>query len=105
MNNQNKLEVEILTGPLDGHIVTLVGDTEWTRSAGSILLTFPWDDELGQPQSHFIIEDDKWLIEPCDSLHGTYILNRELKLSEKTILQEGDILKASRTWMRIKSIK
>ena len=104
MNEYKKLELEILTGPLDGYVVTLEGETEWRESANGSPLAFPWDDELGQPQSRFIIEDEKWLIEPYDSAHGTYIANRQLRLSEKTALQEGDLLKASKTWMRIKSI-
>lgn len=104
MSENKKIEIEVLSGPLDGHKIKLEEEVEWTRLAGG-LLAFPWDDELGQPQSKFSIEEGKWLIEPISSLHGTYILNRDIKLSEKTFLQKGDILKASRTWMMIKSIE
>ena len=104
MIENNKLVLEILTGPLDGHIVTLKGETKWTQSVGS-LLSFPWDDELGQPQGRFIVEEGKWLIEPFSSPHGTYILNKDVKLPNKTILEKGDLLKASRTWMLIKAIE
>jgi hypothetical protein len=103
MSEQAKLEVEILTGPLDGYIITLEIETELTRLTGG-LLAFPWDDELGQPQCRFIFDGVKWLIEPNDSPHGTYILNRDIKLSEKIIVQKGDLLKASRTWMIIRNI-
>ncbi len=104
MNKNNKIEIEILNGPLDGFIIVIESDAEWTRLAGG-LLAFPWDDELGQPQSRILFEEDKWLIEPISSAHGTYIFSREIKLSDKTVLQKGDILKASRTWILIKSFE
>jgi hypothetical protein len=104
MNNSKKLDIEVLSGPLDGYQITLENDTEWTRSPGG-LLAFPWDDELGQPQSRFVFEGDQWVVEPFSSPHGTYILNQEKKISEKTAIQSGDLIKASRTWLMIKSIK
>lgn len=104
MNQGKKVEIEVLTGPLDGHVIELTEQTEWTRSVGS-LLSFPWDHELGQPQSRFFVEDDQWVVEPADSPHGTYIVNQEKRLAEKTILQKGDLLKASRTWMIVKVVE
>lgn len=104
MNDEKKIEIELLTGPLDGLVIKLTEPTEWTQSVGS-LLSFPWDNELGQPQSRFFVEDDQWILEPVDSPHGTYIVNKKKRLSEKLVLQKGDILKASRTWMMIKAIE
>jgi hypothetical protein len=104
MSERKRIEIEVLTGPLDGHVIELKEETEWTGSVGG-LLSFPWDDELGRPQGRFVFEEDQWLIEPQNSPHGTYILNREKKLSEKTVLQKGDLLKASRTWMMINAIE
>jgi len=103
MDKGKKLDIEVLTGPLDGHVITIEDKAEWTCLAGG-LLAFPWDTELGQPQSWFMVEEEDWLIEPISSSHGTYIFNREMKLSEKTVLQKGDILKASKTWIMIKDM-
>lgn len=104
MNSRKKIIFEILAGPLDGHVITLENDTEWTRAVGS-LLSFPWDDDLGQPQGRFLIEENQWMIEPFNSPHGTYFVNRETSLSERAVLQEGDLLKASRTWIMVRLIE
>jgi len=104
MSEGKKIEIEVLAGPLDGHVIELTEETEWTRSVGG-LLSFPWDDGLGQPQGQFVVEEDQWLIEPQKSPHGTYIVNRDMKLSENTVLQKGDLIKASRTWMLVKAIE
>lgn len=103
MSEGKKIEIEVLTGPLDGHVIELTEETEWTGSVGG-LLSFPWDDELGQPQGRLVFEEDQWLIEPVDSPHGTYIVSREKRLFEKAVLQKGDLLRASKTWMIIKAI-
>jgi hypothetical protein len=103
MSSRKKIIFEILAGPLDGHVITLENDTEWTRAVGS-LLSFPWDDDLGQPQGRFLIEENQWMIEPFNSPHGTYIINREIKLSNKIGLQKGDLIKASATWIMIKDV-
>ena len=34
MNKNNKIEIEILNGPLDGFIIVIESDAEWTRLAG-----------------------------------------------------------------------
>jgi len=98
----NDLALEILSGPLDGAAITLETGAEWSR-AGDGPLAFPWDDELGQPQARFTVEDDGWYLEGLDAPHGTYRINREerLKKKEKAQLKSGDILKASQTWLLV----
>jgi hypothetical protein len=103
MSEQNKLEVEILTGPLDGHVLTLETETQWTRLLDNAL-SFPWDDELGEPQATFTPETDGWALTPHKSTHNTYRVNTEKKLTDKISLKAGDILKASRTWLLVKSL-
>lgn len=100
MSEQTKLELEILTGPLDGLAVTLESETEWTRNAGS-LLSFPGDEELGEPQATFSPEADGWALTPHKSPHNTYRVNTEEKLEDKIFLEADDILKASRIWLLI----
>jgi len=102
-SGNKKLTLEVLSGPLDGYIVILESDSEWTRAPGG-KIAFPWDEELGKPQSRFLLEQGQWLIEPFNSIHNTYILSRDTKILEKTALQLGDMLKASKTWMMIKDI-
>ena len=98
-----ELVLEILNGPLDGYVVILEGATDWTQALNS-RMAFPWDDELGVPQCRFIPEQNRWWIEPVRSSHHTYVLNRDMRILEKTALQLGDILKASKTWLLIKDI-
>ena len=102
MSEQPKLTLEILSGPLDGHIVTLETSTEWTRAPGN-LLSFPWDDELGQPQAHFALEEGGWQLEGAkDARRGTHILRQEGEDSLPALLESGDILKASSTWLLVR---
>jgi hypothetical protein len=102
-DKHQELVLEILNGPLDGHVIILESGTEWTR-APERRMAFPWDDELGEPQCRFIPEQKRWWIEPVRSAHHTYVLNRDMRILEKTALQLGDILKASKTWLWIKDI-
>lgn len=103
MSEHSKLELEILTGPLDGHVISLATETEWTCEPGS-LLSFPWDKGLGTPQATFALNDHKWILLPHNSPHNTYRLNlsSEGRLNGNIILTEGDILKASQTWLWVK---
>jgi hypothetical protein len=102
-DKHQELVLEILSGPLDGHVVILEGATEWTQAPNS-KMAFPWDQELGEPQCRLIPEQNRWWIEPFRSAHHTYVLNRDMRILEKTALQLGDILKASKTWLLIKDI-
>jgi hypothetical protein len=94
------LELEVLTGPLDGHIISLQADAEWT-GAGSGPLAFPWDDELGEPQVLLTLDEHGWGIESRKSPHGTYRINQEEKVQGRIQLEQGDVLKASNTWLLI----
>jgi len=97
------LELEILSGPLDGARLQLETETEWTRQLGS-LLSFPWDDDLGEPQARFIPVTGGWQIEPATAKRGTHLLRSEAEDRLPAILQTGDILKASSTWLRVLAI-
>lgn len=97
--NSPKLKLEILGGPLDGHVVTLEAETDWSR-VGAGALSFPWDEELGAPQARFSSVDGHWWLQAHDALHGTYCLNRGERgerVEGMVALQEGDLLKASDT--------
>ena len=54
----SKLSLEILSGPLDGHVVTLSTKTVLSR-CGEGALVFPFDTELGEPQAIFLPEGDR----------------------------------------------
>ena len=101
MQNIPTLTLEILSGPLDGTTFTLIGETEWTR-AGTGSLSFPWDVELGMPQVRFKPDAGVWVLTGVQSPHGTYRLNTEERITTETLrITEGDILKASDTWLLV----
>ena len=102
MSKHSKLELEILTGPLDGHIVLLDTETEWTRQVGS-QLSFPWDEELGEPQARFSLIASGWQLERANAKRGTHVLRQDVEESLPAVLVAGDIVKASNTWMCVKS--
>lgn len=104
MNQKPILTLEILSGPLDGATLTLTDETEWTR-AGTELLAFPWDAELGTPQARLKPDAEGWTLTGVQSLHGTYCIHTQERLITETVrLVEGDILKASDTWLRCNAL-
>jgi len=102
MRAQHSLRLEIVSGPLDGAVVTLTRDTAWS-SEGAGPLAFPWDAELGHPQAWFLPVDDAWVLEGVTSQHGTYRMNTEEPVNDgqQIKLAPGDVLKASSTWLRV----
>lgn len=98
MSAYPKLILEIISGPLDGALITLDADTVWGK-AGTGPLTFPWDDELGETQARFIVDEAGWQVESMKSPHGTYLVNKGERINEKVQLTHGDLLKASQTWL------
>jgi hypothetical protein len=106
MNESRTLKLEVLSGPLDGTLIALETDAEWSRAGdGETPLTFPWDTELGAPQARltFDAEEGRWYLEGLDAPHGTYRVNREERLTGKKVqLKGGDIIKASQTWLLVR---
>ena len=101
MSQTKPLILEVLSGPLDGAIIELVAETAWTKAPGSPL-SFPWDEELGEPQATLTPETDGWILTTIRSPHNTYRLNTKERLTDKIVLSGDDILKASQTWLLVK---
>lgn len=95
-----KLELEVLTGPLDGAHLTLTTEAAWTRQPGSPL-SFPWDSDLGEPQARFVPGEQGWRVEPVSTKRGTHLLRPDAEDRLPVVLQVGDVLKASHTWLRV----
>jgi hypothetical protein len=93
-----KLSLEILNGPLDGHVETLESETDWSKE-GEGSLSFPWDEELGTPQARFFVEDGKWWLKVSSTRRSTRH-NME-PIEDKAPLGEGDLLKAANTWLLV----
>lgn len=104
MSEERKLELEVLSGPLDGVIIPLAGGADWTRD-GEGSLAFPWDDELGEPQARFKLDEGGWSLEGFDAPHGTYRVNEGERVSARIQLARGDLLKASNTWLLVQRIE
>jgi hypothetical protein len=100
MSEISPLELEVLTGPLDGTHLHLTAETAWTRQPGSPL-SFPWDTELGQPQARFVPGEQGWRLEPANAKRGTHLLRPDAEDELPATLQAGDVLKASHTWLRV----
>jgi hypothetical protein len=103
MTRKPKLELEVLGGPLDGYVISLETKTEWTRQPGS-LLSFPWDMSLGEPQAFFMNVEQGWVLEHANAKRGTHIIRSDYEDQLPTILRDGDILKASNTWLKVRSV-
>lgn len=99
-----KLSLEILSGPLDGHVMTLETETSWSKE-GEEALSFPWDEELGVPQARIFPEGGRWWLKGYDAPHGTYCISRGERIEEKAQVEDGDMLKASGTWMLVCKIE
>lgn len=99
--SQPKLTLEILSGPLDGQVVTLNAATEWSRT-GTSALSFPWDEELGTPQARFTFTDDSWWLEPIGGARSTR--HNGEQVHDRVQLTAEDVLKAANTWLQVKQI-
>lgn len=102
MSKKSSLILQVINGPLDGLEIILTHSMDLSKT-GETSLSFPWDDELGNPQATFGLENGNWTLTPHNSPHHTYRINTEETISEKTSLVKGDILKASRTWLIVNS--
>jgi hypothetical protein len=103
MSVQRKLTLEVLSGPLDGAMIMLEGKADWGQT-GTGPLAFPWDDELGEPQARFTVHGQGWHMQGLKAPHGTYQVNKGGRISETVVLDQGDLLKASQTWLRVQDI-
>lgn len=102
MSTIQRIVVEILSGPLDGMVVELAEDTDWGREAKDAF-SFPWDEGLGNPQARFMHDGDAWQLQCIASEHGTYRARTGERFTEGTLaLAEGDVVKASNTWLLIR---
>ena len=103
MSTHRRLTLEVLSGPLDGAAILLEGKADW-RQTGTGPLAFPWDDELGEPQARFTVNEQGWRVEGLESPHGTYQVNAGERITDTVSLNPGDLLKASQTWLRVQDI-
>jgi len=99
--NQSQLSIEIRSGPLDGQIVTIEAEAEWSR-AGNGILSFPWDETLGTPQARFVFVEGAWWLEPLPNPRSTRRNGEQIR--QKIALSEGDWLKAASTLLFIKEV-
>ena len=104
MSAEHALALEVLNGPLDGAIITLTTESEWSR-VGEGPLVFPWDKELGSPQARFAPGEEGWQLQGIRSAHGTYRINSNERIVEGQLqLAQGDVLKASQTWLQVRLV-
>lgn len=102
MSPTRPLELEILSGPLDGERLTLTEPTEWSRQ-GIGPLVFPWDTKLGIPQGRFVPNESGWSVEPNPLASPVSLVNRNEKLAGPVQLEEGDVLRAGTSWLLVLS--
>jgi len=102
MNGVNPLELEVLSGPLDGEILKITEPTEWSQS-GRGPLTFPWDRKLGTPQAVLVPREGGWSLEPSDTPVPISLVTRDQKLTGPILLVEGDVLRAGTSWLLVLS--
>jgi hypothetical protein len=95
------LLLEVLSGPLDGELIRLDREADWTRSSEGPL-AFPWDGELGQPQARFAPVAGGWELQAVEEAGGTWHLNRREQVTGVVPLVAGDVLGASTTWLLVR---
>lgn len=97
------LTLDILSGPLDGHLIVLEDETEWCTT-GTGALSFPWDNGLGTPQARIFPKDDQWYIAGYAGKRRTHHQRDgtdTIVTHEPLPLAPGDILHASVTWLQV----
>ena len=103
MGQQSLLEIEVLSGPLDGATIELHEPEDWTRTCAGPL-AFPWDPELGTPQARFVPDEHGWTLEAIPSKHGTYRITSNERIEGTVRLEPKDVLKASTTWLLVRRV-
>jgi hypothetical protein len=103
MSETTPLILEIVSGPLDGTVLTLNEAAEWTAGPGS-LLSFPWDGHLAAPQARFAPAAGGWTLQGFDTPHGTYRVFQDESVREPVPLKEGDLLRAGWTWILVRKL-
>ncbi len=98
-----KLVLEILSGPLDGQILTLESETAWGKK-GEGPLIFPWDTELGNCQAKFFPKEGSWWIGNCSAFYSTYCLNRKGQIENSLQLKGDDLLQSCATLLLVREI-
>jgi hypothetical protein len=102
MTTSAQLTLEILSGPLDGCIISLDSSADWTSEPGSPL-SFPWDEELDAPQAQLKPDRDGWTLHPTPATRrNTHLLRPDSEARLPAALQPGDILKAGNTWLLVR---
>ena len=104
MSSTAKMVLEVLAGPLDGAEIPLESAADWSKG-GSGPLVCTWDEELGDPQAHFTVDDSGWHVGAVDAPHGTYRMNKNERLAESRQIAQGDIFRASQTWLLVRRIE
>ena len=97
------LTLEVLNGPLDGAEIQITAETAWTKGLGGPL-SFPWDNELGEPQAVITPSENGWFLVPNPSAQGIYRINTKEIIKEKFVLSTDDVLKAGCTWLLVKKV-
>jgi hypothetical protein len=102
MTASAQLTLEILSGPLDGCIISLDSSADWTGQAGSPL-SFPWDKELDAPQAQLKPGRNGWTLHPTPATRrNTHLMRPDSEPRLPTTLQTGDLLKAGDTWLLVR---
>jgi hypothetical protein len=103
MNEKNALIIEVLSGPLDGTVLEIKTEVTWTKMPGSSL-SFPWDTELGEPQAVITPSENGWFLIPKSLPKAVYRINSKEIIKKKSVLLDGDVLKAGSTWLLVKKV-
>ena len=97
----SRLVLEIVSGPLDGHTVTLDQETV-LGSKGDGPLVFPRDEELAAPHVRLQPDDDGWKLTTLAPNRITLVQRAGGQSQPVTLpvtLKVGDGLAAGRTWL------
>jgi hypothetical protein len=98
--NVRHLSLELLNGPLDGITIRLDKPTMIGRTVEGPL-AFEWDKQLQPRHALFDYEKGVWLLVPTDSTSVCRCPTRELTITERTPLEDGDVLRIGSQWLLV----
>ena len=91
-----RLKLEVLSGPLDGHLFEFNHTVDIGREGKLKIAT---DRKISRRHAQIEVRDPRVFLEDLGSTNGTFV--DEERLTGRVELQNGKLLRLGRTWLQI----
>jgi len=93
-----KVNLELLSGPLDGSVFNFGNSVDIGRDNGCEV-PIPVDKFISRRHARILVVEPECFLEDLDSTNGTFI--NDQRLQGRIVLQKGQTFRVGKTWMTI----